>query len=180
MAAITELISQQQIADRVAAMGKEISQEIKNWEHPVIIGVLKGALVFMSDLIRQIKVNRPVQVEFVRLSSYGSATESSGEIQAPYLELPNLFQRNILVIEDIIDSGRTANFFFTYLKEQFQPSALKLAVFLDKPQRRVIPIKPDYAGFVIEDIFVIGYGLDFNEEYRELPYLGQLSSHPSS
>jgi hypoxanthine phosphoribosyltransferase len=176
MSTVTELISQKQIADRIAAMGEEISREMSNWEHPVIIGVLKGALIFMADLVRHIKVDSPVQVEFVRLASYGSATESSEIVQAPYLDLPNLFNRNILVVEDITDSGLTANFFLTYLKEQFQPSALKLAAFLDKPSRRVAPIKPDYVGFEIDDLFVVGYGLDFDEKYRELPYLGHLNN----
>ena len=113
----------------------------------------------------------------VRLSSYGSATESSGTVQTPYLELPNISRRHILVIEDIIDSGRTARFFLDYLQEQFNPASLKIAAFLDKPSRRVVPIEPDYVGFTIDDLFVIGYGLDYAERFRELPYLGELTLH---
>jgi hypoxanthine phosphoribosyltransferase len=125
--------------------------------------------------VRQIQSKKTLQIEFVRLASYGSATESSGTIQTPYLDLPNILHRDILVVEDIVDSGRTAKFFMDYLKDQFQPSSLKLAAFLDKPSRRIVQVKPDYVGFTMEDLFVVGYGLDYGEKYRELPYLGELS-----
>jgi hypoxanthine phosphoribosyltransferase len=95
-------------------------------------------------------------------------------VQTPYLELPNISRRHILVVEDIIDSGRTARFFMDYLKDQFNPATLKMAVFLDKPSRRVVPIEADYVGFTIEDLFVVGYGLDYAEKFRELPFLGEL------
>ena len=119
---------------------------------------MKGALLFLGDLVRQIKINEPLQLEFVRLSSYGSATESSGKVQAPYLDLPNIYQRHILVVEDIVDSGRTAKFFMEYLHDQFDPASLRLAAFLDKPSRRVVQINADYTGFKINDLFVVGYG----------------------
>jgi len=128
----------------------------------------------MADLVRQIKTDDPLQIEFVRLSSYGSATESSGHVQTPYLSLPNISHRNVLVIEDIVDSGRTASFFMDYLKGQFEPKTLKIACFLDKPSRRVVDIEADYIGFTIEDLFVVGYGLEYDEKYRELPFLGEL------
>jgi hypoxanthine phosphoribosyltransferase len=117
-------------------------------------------------------------MEFVRLASYGGATESSGKVQTPYLDLPNLFGRHILVVEDIVDSGRTAKFFMEYLRDQFSPASLRIAVFLDKPSRRVVQIEPDYTGFKINDLFVVGYGLDYAERYRELPYLGELVNIP--
>lgn len=172
---IRELYSAKQIQERVAELGAEISADYQDVERPVAIGVMKGALCFFADLVRQIQSKKTLQIEFVRLASYGSATESSGAIQTPYLDLPNILHRDILVVEDIVDSGRTAKFFMDYLKDQFQPSSLKLAAFLDKPSRRVVQVKPDYVGFSVEDLFVVGYGLDYGEKYRELPYLGELS-----
>ncbi|HMO22665.1 MAG TPA: hypoxanthine phosphoribosyltransferase [Candidatus Melainabacteria bacterium] len=172
---ISQIFSKEEIAERIEVLGKEISKDFMDLENPVVIGVMKGAFCFMADLVRNISVNDPLQIEFVRLSSYGSATESSGKIQTPYLELPNISRRNILVIEDIVDSGRTARFFMDYLTEQFHPRTLKMACFLDKPSRRAVDYQPDYTGFSIEDLFVVGYGLDYAENYRELPYLGELS-----
>jgi hypoxanthine phosphoribosyltransferase len=171
---IKEIYSAEQIQKRIVELGKTISADYKELEKPVVIGVMKGALVFFADLVRQIKTNDPLQMEFVRLSSYGSATESSGHVSAPYLELPNITNRHILVVEDIIDSGRTAKFFIDYLNGQFHPASLKLACFLDKPSRRVVDMKADYVGYTIDDLFVIGYGLDYDEKYRELPFLGEL------
>jgi hypoxanthine phosphoribosyltransferase len=171
---IKEIYSAQTISDRVAELGKEISKDYANLERPVVIGVMKGAFCFLADLVRNIQTKDPLQIEFVRLSSYGSATESSGTVQTPYLELPNISNRHVLVVEDIVDSGRTAKFFLEYLKDQFQPASLKMAVFLDKPSRRAVAVEADYVGFKIEDLFVVGYGLDYAENYRELPFLGQM------
>ena len=171
---IKTIYSHEQIQKRVAELGAQISADYVELENPVIIGVMKGAFCFLADIVRQIVTPDPLQIEFVRLASYGSATESSGAVQTPYLELPNISRRNIIVVEDIIDSGRTATFFMDYLRDQFNPNTLKIAVFLDKPSRRVVPIEADYVGFSIEDLFVVGYGLDYAEKYRELPYLGEL------
>jgi hypoxanthine phosphoribosyltransferase len=171
---IKQLYSAKQIQERVAELGAEISQDYQDIERPVAIGVMKGALCFFADLVRHIQSKKTLQIEFVRLASYGSATESSGTIQTPYLELPNILHRDIIVVEDIVDSGRTARFFMDYLKDQFQPASLKLAAFLDKPSRRIVPVKPDYVGFTVEDLFVVGYGLDYGERFRELPFLGEL------
>jgi hypoxanthine phosphoribosyltransferase len=172
---IRQLYSKDEIQKRIAEMGAQISRDYQNVDRPVVIGVMKGAIFFLADLVRNVQVRDPLQIEFVRLASYGSATESSGVIQTPYLELPNLVNRNIIVVEDIIDSGRTAKFFMDYLREQFAPASLKMAVFLDKPSRRVVAAEADYIGFTIDDLFVVGYGLDYAENYRELPYLGELS-----
>ncbi len=171
---IRTIYSHEQIQQRVVELGAQISQDYAELENPVVIGVMKGAFCFLADIVRQIVTQDPLQIEFVRLASYGSATESSGAVQTPYLELPNIARRNIIVVEDIIDSGRTAKFFMEYLREQFNPNTLKIAVFLDKPSRRVVPVIADYVGFSIEDLFVVGYGLDYAEKYRELPYLGEL------
>lgn len=172
---IKQLFSEEQISSRIEELGKEISNDYMELENPVVIGVMKGAFCFMADLVRKISVKDPLQIEFVRLASYGNATESSGKVQTPYLELSDISNRNILVIEDIVDSGRTARFFIDYLTDQYQPKTLKLACFLDKPSRRVVEYQPDYTGFSIEDLFVVGYGLDYAEKYRELPYLGELN-----
>lgn len=171
---IREIISAKAVKDRIAEMGKQISKDYEDLERPVVIGVMKGAIFFLAELMFNIEIKDPVQVEFVRLSSYGSATESSGVVQTPYLDLPNIAHRHILVVEDIIDSGRTAQFFLDYLRGQFAPKSLKLAALLDKPSRRVLEFVPDYVGFTIEDFFVIGYGLDYAEQFRELPFLGEV------
>ena len=175
MPKIKQLYSAEQIQTRVKELGGEISEDYRKLPRPVVIGVMKGAFCFLADLVRNIETDDTLQVEFVRLASYGSASESSGQIQTPYLELPNIFNRHILVVEDIVDSGRTARFFLDYLEGQFKPASLKIAAFLDKPSRRVVPVRADYVGFTINDLFVVGYGLDYGERYRELPYLGELS-----
>lgn len=176
VATIKEIYSAEKIQNRIKELGKEISNDYQHLDNPVVIGVMKGAFCFLADLVRCISTKDPLQIEFVRLSSYGAGTESSGSVQAPYLDLPNIRHRNILVVEDIVDSGRTAKFFLEYLRDQFSPDSLKMAVFLDKPSRRVVPCQPDYTGFQINDLFVVGYGLDYAEQYRELPYLGELSN----
>lgn len=173
-ARIRQLYAQDQIRERIKEMGREISKDYCGLGRPVVIGVLKGALLFLADLIRSIECEDPLQLEFVRLASYGAGTESSGVVQTPYLDLPNLYQRNILIVEDIIDSGRTAQFFVEYLRAQFNPKTLKVAALLDKPSRRVVPLDPDYVGFTIDDLFVVGYGLDYAEQFRELPFLGEM------
>lgn len=175
---INQIYSAEQIQARIVELGKQISADYKELEKPVIIGVMKGAFCFLADLVRNIQTNDPLQIEFVRLSSYGSGTESSGHVQAPWLDLPDIRGRHVLVVEDIVDSGRTAKFFMEYLRDQFNPQTLHMAAFLDKPSRRVVPMEPTYVGFKIEDLFVIGYGLDFAENYRELPYLGELKNAP--
>lgn len=173
-AIIREVYSSDVVKARIAEMGRQIGNDYKDLERPVVIGVMKGAIFFLSDLMREIKTNDPLQLEFVRLASYGSATESSGTVQTPYLDLPNIAHRHILVVEDIIDSGRTAKFFLDYLRGQFDPKTLKMAALLDKPARRVVDFKADYVGFTIDDFFVVGYGLDYAEQFRELPYLGEV------
>lgn len=172
---IREVYSGAQVRARIAEMGKQISEDYRDLERPVVIGVMKGAIFFLSDLMREIQTNDPLQLEFVRLASYGSATESSGTVQTPYLDLPNIAHRHILVVEDIIDSGRTAKFFLDYLKGQFAPKTLKMAALLDKPSRRIVEMEADYVGFKIDDFFVVGYGLDYAEQFRELPFLGEVT-----
>jgi hypoxanthine phosphoribosyltransferase len=169
-------ISKDSIQERVQALAKEINQyynQKSNFENEplVIIGVLKGAFVFCADLIRSL--NLPVQLEFIRIASYGDGTESSGVLNIPDLALPaNISKKHILIVEDIVDTGKTATFLKQYIQDQFHPLSLNLVSLLSKPSRREIAIEPDFYGFEIEDKFVIGYGLDWAEKYRELDYLG--------
>lgn len=175
---IYELISEQAIHQKVKEVAQEINTHYKDKvslsEPLIIIGVLKGAYLFLADLVRALDI--PVQIEFVRLSSYGGGTHSSGVVKAPDLTLPaSIHKRHILIVEDIVDTGRTAEFFIKYLNDQFTAQSIKLASLLDKPSRRVIEnIQLDYCCFSIEDVFVLGYGLDYDELYRELPYIGYI------
>lgn len=169
------LISSGEIQDRIQKLAVEIESHYKaiadfTDEPLILIGVLKGAFIFSADLIR--KFNIPVQLEFVRIASYGDNTES-GELSTPDLALPkNIKNKHILIIEDIVDTGKTASFLKQYIKDQFSPRSIALASLLSKPSRREIDINPDFYGFEIEDKFVIGYGLDWAEKFRELDYLG--------
>ena len=175
---INTIYSAKQIEERLAEMGAQIAADDKSLEKPVVIGVLEGALISLS-IWSEIFMSNPA----CRWSSCACPAMEvllkALENPTPYLDLPNLYHRHILVVEDIVDSGRTAKFFMDYLREQFSPASLKLAVFLDKPSRRVLPIEPDYTGFEIKDLFVVGYGLDYAERYRELPFLGELVNIPA-
>ena len=166
------LYSKSQIKSMVKSLAKQIIRDYKRNKHDkslVVISVLKGAFIFTADLIREIKL--PVQLEFVRISSYGSENVSSGKIDAPLLLLPNLSGRDILIVEDIVDSGRTISFLKEYIRDQFKPKSLKVACLLNKEARREVDIKADYVGFEVEDYFLVGYGLDSAENYRHLPFL---------
>jgi hypoxanthine phosphoribosyltransferase len=166
------LISAEEIAQRVQELGREISGDYQGRDL-LVIGILKGAVVFMSDLIRQISV--PLEVDFMAISSYGQATETSGVVQL----LKDLDQpiegKHVLIVEDIIDSGLTLSYLHQLLQSR-NPATLKTAVLLDKPERRRTEFTPDYVGFTIPDEFVIGYGLDYNHKHRELPYVGVLEN----
>lgn len=166
------LFTEEQLKLRVAALGKQISQDYAGKEI-LAIGVLKGAMVFLSDLVRKISV--PTHFDFISVSSYGSSTKSSGTVRF----LKDLDQgiegRHVLLVEDIIDTGLT----LSYLMENFKsrkPASIALCSLLDKPSRRVKPVHLHYRGFTIPDEFVVGYGLDYNERYRNLPYIMVL--HP--
>lgn len=166
------LYSKTRIQSVVKSLSKRIIKDYekrKSNKSLVVISVLKGAFIFTADLIREIKL--PVQLEFVRISSYGSGTVSSGRIDAPLLLLPNLSGRDILIVEDIVDSGRTVHFLKEYIRDQYKPKSLKVACLLNKEARREVNINPDYVGFEVDDYFLVGYGLDSGENYRHLPFL---------
>jgi hypoxanthine phosphoribosyltransferase len=159
------LYTRQQIADRVAEIGAQITQDL-NGEKLVMVGVLKGAAMFLSDLARAVKVD--TTFDFVATSSYGNGMRSSGAVKLiKDLDEP-IEGKNVLVVEDILDTGLT----LSYLRKiflQHRPKTLRIATLLDKPSRRLEKIEPDYVGFSIPNLFVIGYGMDYAERYRNLP-----------
>jgi hypoxanthine phosphoribosyltransferase len=169
------LLDAAKIAARVRELAAEISRDYQG-RTPHLVGVLKGSWVFMADLIRNLSI--PCKVDFLGIASYGAGTISSGEVKITKdLDL-SIEGCDVLIIEDILDTGRT----FQYLQELLgahAPRSLKLVTLLDKRSRRVVPVRPDYVGFEIPDVFVVGYGLDFDQQFRHLPdvrYIPQLPS----
>ncbi|MCJ7521085.1 MAG: hypoxanthine phosphoribosyltransferase [Dehalococcoidia bacterium] len=160
-------IPREEIEKKVAELADELRRDYQD-KHPLLIGALKGSFVFMSDLIR--KLNIPVEIYFIMLSSYGAGRETSGKIKLLQRVKTPIRGRHVLVIEDIIDSGLTVRFLLNYLGRR-KPSSLKLCTMFDKPSRRVVEIPIDYVGFTIPDAFVVGYGLDLDEKFRYLPDL---------
>jgi hypoxanthine phosphoribosyltransferase len=161
------IITREEIAKRIAELAAEIRRDYKG-KNPLLIGILKGSFVFLSDLMRS--MNMPVEVDFVRLSSYGAGTENSGKIKlVKDVEIP-IKGRHVLVVEDIIDRGLTVRFLLDYLSFR-KPSSLKLCALFDKPSRRKVEVPIDYVGFTVPDEFVVGYGLDLDEKFRYLPDL---------
>jgi len=159
------LLTQQQIAKRVAELGAQISRDFEG-ESVVLIGVLKGATIFLADLARQLKLD--ATFDFIAVSSYGNSREQSGEVKLMKDVDQSMDGRNIILVEDILDTGLT----LTYLKNLLlghKPKSLKIAALLDKVSRRTQPIHGDYVGFEIPDEFVVGYGLDYAERFRNLP-----------
>lgn len=159
------LIARAAIDERIAELADAISRDYKGKE-VILIGILKGAFIFMADLIRKLRL--PCKVDFVRLASYGTGTMSSGNIMITKDIETHIKGEDVLIVEDIVDTGLTLSFLVGKLKER-DPRSLKVCVFLDKKERRKIPFEADYIGFDIPDRFVVGYGLDFNEMYRFLP-----------
>jgi hypoxanthine phosphoribosyltransferase len=166
------LITEDEIAYRIEALGRAITQDFEN-EDLIVICILKGAFVFCSDLIK--KINRPVSLEFISLSSYGDSTNSSGNVRLEMDITSNVEGKNVLIVEDIVDTGLTIKTLMEMLSVR-NPKSVKLASLLFKPVKLKHKVKIDYLGFEIEDKFVIGYGLDYAGRYRELPYIGMLNA----
>lgn len=161
------IIPREEIAKRIDELATEVRRDYKD-KNPLLIGILKGSFVFLSDLMRS--MNIPVEVDFVRLSSYGAGKENSGKIKlVKDVETP-IKGRHVLVVEDIIDRGLTLRFLLDYLSFR-KPASLKLCALFDKPSRRKVEVPIDYVGFTVPDAFVVGYGLDFDEKFRYLPDL---------
>lgn len=166
------LITEEEIAARVALLGAEISRDYQGKE-VIVISVLKGAMVFTADLIRKIEAS--VILEGMIVSSYGSGTKSSGQVKIIQDVKSDLADKHVLVVDDIVDTGNTLYLLMELLAER-KPKTLKSCTFLDKPSRRMVDFSPEYVGYEIPDEFVIGYGLDYNEKYRALPYVAVIKS----
>ena len=158
------LLSHDAIQARIREMGRDIARDYAGRD-PHLVGVLKGACTFMTDLARS--VDLPLTLDYIAVSSYGAATKSSGEVKLVKDLDQGLEGRDLLVVEDIVDTGLTLNYLLNVLKAR-GPRTLKVAALLSKPSRRLVEVKVDYVGFSIEDHFVVGYGLDYNEKYRNL------------
>ena len=164
------MITAQQIETRVKELAAQLDK-LYEGRRPLIVCILKGSVIFFSDLIRNMSVT--IETDFMAVSSYGSGTVSTGELKIKKDLTIDIKDRDVLIVEDIIDSGNTLYHLKKMLNAR-QPASLNIVTLLDKPQRREVPMEPEYTGFVIEDEFVIGYGLDYDEEYRNLPYVGVL------
>ncbi|NWF77803.1 MAG: hypoxanthine phosphoribosyltransferase [Chloroflexi bacterium] len=159
------LISHDEIAKAVNRLANEIKRDYQG-KKPLLIGVLKGSFVFMADLIRQLDL--PLELEFIKLSSYGSAKESSGKVRVVQGLKTRIKGRDVLVVEDIVDTGITTSFLLDYLRKK-KPASLKLCALTHKPSRRKVPVYIDYLGFTVPDKFIVGYGIDCDEKFRNLP-----------
>ena len=169
------LLDAEKIAARVRELGAQISADYRG-RVPHLVGILKGAWVFLADLIRHLDLE--VTVDFMGIESYGMGTSSSGEVKITKDLDTSIEDRDVLVVEDILDTGRTFHFLQGVLLAH-KPKSLKLVALLDKTSRRIIPVRPDYVGFEIPDLFIVGYGLDYAQKYRQLRDVRVLRSVPS-
>jgi len=164
------LITREQIQMRCAELGKQLTEEYQD-KTPLVVGVLKGAVPFMADIVREMDCY--LEIDFLDVSSYGNATVSSGEVKIVKDLDTNVEGRNLLIVEDIIDSGRTLAYLVDLFKYR-KAKSVKIVTLLDKQEGRVVPIEADYVGFDVPNEFVVGYGLDYIQQYRNLPYVGVL------
>ena len=165
------LISEEEIQKKVAEMGKKISEDFRD-KDPLFVGVLKGCFIFMADLMRHVTIN--CSMDFMAVSSY-SGTTSTGAVKINKDLSEDIEGRHIIIVEDILDSGVTLNYLKNFLLVR-KPASISIATLMDKPARRKADVYADYSCFEIPDAFVVGYGLDYNERYRNLPYIGVLKS----
>ncbi|MGM9619511.1 MAG: hypoxanthine phosphoribosyltransferase [Oscillospiraceae bacterium] len=166
------LISEEELNARVQELGAQIRERYEG-KTPMFLGVLKGSFIFMADLVRAAGIKS--DIEFIAVSSYQSGTKSSGVVQITHDLQQDITGRDIIVVEDILDSGNTLSFLLGYFKAKGAAS-VAIATLLDKPSRRTKPIRADFAGFEVPDEFVVGYGLDYAQQYRNLPYIGVLKA----
>jgi hypoxanthine phosphoribosyltransferase len=164
------LLDADTIAARVAELGAQLSADYAE-RNPVLLSVLKGAVVFLADLMRSMDV--PSSIDLMEVSSYGASTETSGQVRILKDLSSSIEGRDVVVVEDIIDTGLTLNYLLRYLAER-RPASISVCCLLDKPARRLAELDIEYRGFTIPDRFVVGYGLDYDERYRNLPYIGVL------
>ncbi len=166
------LLTEEQIREIVERLGKRITEDYKD-KNLLMVGILKGSVMFMADLIREVKI--PCRIDFMSVSSYGSGTESTGAVKIIKDLDINLEGYDLLIVEDILDSGKTLDYITGILKTR-RLNSIRICTFLDKPERRVVDLKADYSGTTVPDEFVVGYGLDYDEKYRNLPFLGVLKT----
>jgi hypoxanthine phosphoribosyltransferase len=164
------LLTGEQIQARVGELGRQLAADYAGRD-PVLVSVLKGSIVFLADLVRRTEI--PLSIDLMEVSSYGASTESSGQVRILKDLSMAIEGRDVIVVEDIIDTGLTLNYLLRYLHDK-GPASIRICCLLDKPARRLADISIDYRGFTIPDRFVIGYGLDYDERYRNLPYIGVL------
>ena len=165
---ISVLLSEEEVDKRIQEIGEQISKDYAG-EQVHLVCVLRGGVFFLCELAKRITV--PVSLDFMSVSSYGSDTKSSGVVKIVKDLDDSLADKNVIVVEDIVDSGRTLSYLLEMLNDR-GPKSMKLCTLLDKPDRRVVDVKVDYTGFQIPDEFVVGYGLDYAQKYRNLPYIG--------
>lgn len=163
------LFSEEEIQTSIKKLGERLNSDYAG-EELHLICVLKGAVMFMTDLSKYLKM--PVNMEFIRLSSYGSGFNSSGKVRAVDISLPDLNNKNVLIVEDIIDTGHTAKFLIDFITHNFKTKSLKFCSLLDKKVKREVEIDADYYCLDVDDKFLVGYGLDYDGFYRNLPYIG--------
>ena len=161
----TVLLTRDEIKKAVARLAAEIKQDYQG-KQPLLIGILKGSFVFMADLIRQLEL--PVEVDFVKLSSYGAGKQTSGKVKVVQGLKTPVKGRDVLLVEDIVDTGLTISFLLDYLRRK-KTASLGLCALTDKPSRHQVPVTIDYLGFTVPDKFIVGYGIDWNEKFRHLP-----------
>lgn len=163
------LFTEEQLQTRVKELGRMITRDYAGKEKILLVSVLRGSYIFMADLSRAIDL--PVEVDFMAVSSYGGGTASSGQVEIKKDISMNLEGYNVIIVEDILDSGNTLYYLMDMLRLR-QAASISICTLLDKPERRVKPIQANYSGFTVPDAFVVGYGLDYNQKYRNLPYIG--------
>ena len=164
------LVSEEELIEINKRLGAQITEDFRD-KNLLVLGILKGCVFFMTDLVRNIDL--PLCIDFMTVSSYGSGTESTGRVKITKDVDIDIKDYDVLIVEDILDSGKTLNYVSDILKTRGARS-IKIVTLLDKPERRVAPITPDYVGCDVPDEFVVGYGLDYDQKYRNLPYIGQL------
>ncbi len=165
------LFTEQQLKQRVAELGAAISRDYAGREPVLLVSVLRGSYIFMADLSRAIDI--PVQIDFMSVSSYGKGTSTSGQVEIKKDLSDSIEGVHVIVVEDILDSGNTLSYLLHVLSAR-HPASISLCTLLDKPERREKPITADYVGFTVPNAFIVGYGLDYAEKYRNLPYIGVL------
>lgn len=166
------LFTQEDITKRAKELAAKISKDFKG-EELIVIGTLKGSVMWMCDLLKYLSVD--TTIDFIKASSYGSSTSSSGFVTIKMDTDMNLYNKNVLIVEDIVDTGTTLKFLLAKLEER-GPKTIRVCTMLDKPSRRTTGYQADYIGFTVEDLFIIGYGLDYDQKYRNLPYVSYLQS----